>query len=131
MGYCMGFVFNWCCINQGWIQEFQNQGTRSWRGRIFGVGGLFWCPFTYTIYFSSEIREKLHNINIAYWQQLKYMHVLQSKFTIRNPIFFSIRGASAQCACPRSAFVNTYLWLTCEGYSSWCRSRATHTTSLM
>ena len=48
-----------------------------------------------------------HIVNIACWRQLKYMRVMQSKFTKNNLQFFFFkqgRGGRAWCAGPESTF---------------------------
>ena len=51
---------------------------------------------------------KIQIVNIACWLQLKFIYVMESKFTKTNPkLVFSNRGARARCAGPGSAFVNT------------------------
>ena len=52
-------------------------------------------------------QNKIHIVNMACWLKLKFINVMQSKFTKINPKLFSNRGARARCAGPGSAFVNT------------------------
>ena len=52
----------------------------------------------------ARVENKIHNVHIAFLLQLKYMRVMQSKFTKTNPKIFSNRGARARCAGPGSAF---------------------------
>ena len=54
-------------------------------GRILGIWGLFWCPFTQTLCFCGEGRDKIHTVNIVCWQQLMYVSVIQLKFAKTNP----------------------------------------------
>ena len=61
-------------------------------GRILGIWELFWCPFI-TLFFWVRVENKRHIINIACWLQLKYMRVMQSKFTKTPPVFFQTGGA--------------------------------------
>ena len=51
-----------------------------------------------------RLEENYIVINNACWLQLKYMHVMQSKFLKTTPNFF-FTGAQAQCLDPGSAFV--------------------------
>ena len=45
------------CFWQWQIQEFQNPGAQSRRGRILGFWELFWCPFTHTLCFCCKSTE--------------------------------------------------------------------------
>ena len=76
------------------IQEFQNRGARSRCGRILGVWGLLWCPFTHIFYvFVVRVQNEIYIVNIVCWLQLKKMHVIRSKFLKTNPNKFSNGGA--------------------------------------
>ena len=51
--------------NYQWrIQEFQNRGAQSRRGRILGVWGLIWCPFTHTLcFFFVRVENEINIVN--------------------------------------------------------------------
>ena len=69
------------------IQEFQNRGARSRRGKILKVWGLFWCSFTQTLYVfvMRSSRDYDTHLHIACWVQFKYMHVMHLQFTKTTP----------------------------------------------
>ena len=84
----------------------KREGARSRRGRIFRSGVSFDAPSHIPYVFVARVVNKIHNVNIVYWQKSKYMRVIQSKFTKTNLLVFSKRGARARPAGPGSAFVN-------------------------
>ena len=70
---------------QGRIQEFQNRGARSRRGRILGSGVCFDVPSHIPYVFVVSVVDNIHIVNIVCWPKSKYMRVIQSKCTKTNP----------------------------------------------
>lgn len=82
--------FAYSTLSRGGSRNLRTRGC----GRILGVCGLFWCPFTYALFVVSFEKKKKYIIYITHWQQLKFMHVMQSILQKQTPIFFSKqRGA--------------------------------------
>ena len=67
------------------IQEFQNGGAWSRRGRIFRSWVCFDAPSHIPYVSEARVVNKIHNMNIVYLLKSNYMRVIQSKFTKTNP----------------------------------------------
>ena len=80
-------------IYQRRIQEFQNWGAQSRRGRIPKSGGCFEAPSHIPYVLVVRVVNKIHIINIVFWPKSKYMRVIQSKITKTIPQNFSNRGS--------------------------------------
>ena len=89
---------------QWWIQEFQNQERGSSAVEFLGTGDCFDVPSNTPNIFVVRVGNKIHIVNIACWPQLKYLRVMQSKFTKTNPTNFSNGVARTRCAGPGSTF---------------------------
>ena len=61
--------------NQWRIQKCQNGGGGALRGRIFRSGVCFDAPSHIPYVFIARVVNKIHNVNIVYWQKSKYMRV--------------------------------------------------------
>ena len=99
--------------SRGWggqlrIQDFQNRGARSRRGRILGVWECYEALSHIFSVFVVRLDDKIDIVSAACSLQWKYMRVMLSKFTKTNPQKFSNRGARARCTGPGSAFGGGY-----------------------
>ena len=63
-------------VDQWRIQEFQNGGARSRRGRIFRSGVCFDAPSHILYVFAARVVNKIQNINTVYLLKSKYMRVI-------------------------------------------------------
>ena len=91
-------------IYQWWIQKFQNLGTRSRRGRILGVWGLFWYTFTCTLSFYNESKEENTYCNHCMLTTIKVYGWYKVKINKNNPQEILDRLVRP-CASPGSVFL--------------------------
>ena len=87
-----------CRLDRQWrIQELgiSKHGGAVWAVEFLGSEVCFDAPFIHTLCLVVRAENRIHIVNIVWLLQLKYMRVIQSKFTNRNPPKISNRGARA------------------------------------
>ena len=72
-----------------------------WRNVVWNRK-IFQTRYTWTLCFCSEIENKTHIVNIAWWLRFKYMRIMQSIFSNPHPKKIQ-RGGGGGCVGPAGA----------------------------
>ena len=83
----------WPC-NQARIQEFQNGGSRSRRGRILRSKVCFDASLHIPYVFVRRVVNNIHILNTACWLKSKYLRIYNENLPKKVPFFFFKRGGA-------------------------------------
>ena len=81
-------------IDQARIQEFQNGGARSRRGRILRSKVCFDASLHIPYVFVRRVVNNIHILNTACWLKSKYLRIYNENLPKKVPFFFSNGGGA-------------------------------------